>query len=154
MNLQTNECNGGKKFLDLTNSEDYKKYLDLTNSKEYIELYNYYQKATFMDVLGVSRQENPHSSFWRWLLDNSSNHEMRDFPLKKFIETVCFSYVKLYVSTCEKDDAWFQNENNLFNKENKKVLSYIKENKYGKINNEKHKCESCCSYTCRKTYVV
>jgi len=130
MNLQTNECNDGNKFLDLTNSEDYKKYLDLTNSKEYIELYNYYQKATFMDVLGVSRQENPHSSFWRWLLNNSSNHEMGDFPLRKFIETVCFTYVKLYASISEKDGTWFQNENNLFNKGNKKVLAHIKRKNY------------------------
>ena len=138
--INNNEC---KTFLDLTNSEDYKKYLDLTNSKEYIELYNYYQKATFMDVLGVSRQENPHSSFWRWLLDNSSNHEMGDFPLRKFIEMVCFAYVKLYGSISEKDATWFQDEKNLFNKENKEnkeVLARIKEKNY-KIKMVKIDCE-------------
>lgn len=128
MNSETNnEC---KTFLDLNDSKEYKQYLDLTNSKEYIELYNYYQKATFMDVLGVSRQENPHSSFWGWLLSDSSNHEMGDFPLRKFIETVCFAYVKLYDSIPEKDVAWFKNKKNLFNKGNKKVLSHIKKKNY------------------------
>ena len=140
MNSETNnEC---KTFLDLNDSKEYKQYLDLTNSKEYIELYNYYQKATFMDVLGVSRQENPHSSFWGWLLSDSSNHEMGDFPLRKFIETVCFAYVKLYSSKGLENDPWFCNKKeddlngrkyNLFNKKNYTILSNIIENKYNEI---------------------
>ena len=128
--INNNKCNV---LLNLTDSKDYKKYLDLTNSKEYIELYNYYQKSTFMDILGVSRQENPHSSFWRWLLDSSSNHEIGDFPLRKFIETVCFTYVKLYSSKGLENDPWFCNKKedlngrkyNLFNKENYKILSQV-----------------------------
>ncbi len=116
-----------------TCADDFKRYLDFTNSKEYIELYNYYQRTTFLDVLGVSRQENPHSSFLRWLLDDKSSHGMGEFPLRRFIETVCFAHIKLYKGNQELAK---HHEQNIFHEGNhNNLLQSIMRNKYKILSN-------------------
>lgn len=55
------------------------------NNKTYQELKDYYGKTTIFNVLGIERNENRHSSFLRWLLDNRSSHGLGDEPMKKFL---------------------------------------------------------------------
>lgn len=74
----------------------YKRFLDMRNSEEYLSLQQYYHKKTIFDVLGVARQENPHSSFLSWLLNPFESHGMGDFPLKRFLETACFAFIKFF----------------------------------------------------------
>ncbi len=76
------------------NSDNYKQYLDMCESPEYQKLRKFYSRKTIFDILGVARQENPHSSFLAWLLGPNESHEMGDFPLKQFLKTACFAYVK------------------------------------------------------------
>lgn len=99
-------------------TRDLKKYLDMINSQEYLQLLEYYQKETIFDILGVSRQENPHSCFLRWLFDPTSSHGMGDFPLRKLIETLCLCYEKHHASY---DDTYFINEKNIFKLSNEKI---------------------------------
>lgn len=79
--------------MNLSDHHDYKKYLDMRGSREYQLLQQFYHRETLFDILGVSRQENPHSSFLAWLLDPAGRHGMNDFPLKRFMETVCFAFL-------------------------------------------------------------
>ena len=69
------------------NKLEYERYLEFIRDKEYLELYNYYSRETFMDILGVARQENPHSSFLRWILDIYGGHGYGSLPMRKFMET-------------------------------------------------------------------
>lgn len=78
----------------LEDSKHYKRYLDMRNSEEYQLLQQFYHRKTLFDILGVGRQENPHSSFLSWLLNPFESHGMGDFPMKRFLETVCFAYNK------------------------------------------------------------
>lgn len=73
--------------------KDYKHYLEMRNSQEYQLLQQFYHKKTIFDILGVARQENPHSNFISWILDPYESHGMGDFPFKRFVETMCFSYL-------------------------------------------------------------
>ena len=87
-----NDQNNGA--LDYKNPDVYKKYLDMLHSEEYQKLQNIYSRKTTMDILGVARQENPHSSFISWLLNPDETHGLNDYPMKKFFETICFAYLK------------------------------------------------------------
>ncbi len=112
---------------------DYKKYLDLIRSKEYLELYDYYSRETFMDILGVSRQENPHSSFLRWLLDKKGEHGFGTIPMRKLLETTCLFHDKVYckddVAKKSKELFWQQGDN-IFSGENEKILEEIRYGRY------------------------
>ena len=63
----------------------YKQYLEILRDEEYIKLYDYYSKETIMWILGVARQENPHSGFIRWLLDMNGGHGYGTLPMKKLM---------------------------------------------------------------------
>ena len=109
---------------------NYKDYLDCLKDEEYIALYNYYSKETMMEILGVSRQENPHSSFLRWLLDSSSDHGCGTMPMRKFLETVCLFKEKVYEVESSLDNyrnKLWQSEDNFLRKETE-----IEEIKYGR----------------------
>lgn len=102
---------------------DYQAYIDFINSEEYIALYDYNNQETFMDILGVSRQENPHSSFLRWLFDPSSNHGLGEYPLRKLIEAACCRYNHVVSNGCH----LLKGKNNIFTintngNDNKKLL--------------------------------
>ncbi|WP_026512175.1 PD-(D/E)XK nuclease family protein [Butyrivibrio sp. LC3010] len=111
---------------------EYKNYLDLIKEPAYLELYEYYSSETIMGILGVDRQENPHSSFIRWLLDINGNHGYGSSPMRKFLETVCLFKEKVYTAPdthkLRKQDLW--PGNNLLNSRNEKVLDEIKYGKY------------------------
>ena len=79
---------------------DYNSYMNLLHDDDYIELYDYYSKETMMGILGVARQENPHSSFLRWLLDMNGEHGYGSIPMRKFLSMICLMndvvYDKVY----------------------------------------------------------
>ncbi|MBD5508230.1 MAG: PD-(D/E)XK nuclease family protein [Lachnospiraceae bacterium] len=78
----------------INNADHYKKYLDMQNSEEFQTLRTLYQSKTMMDILGVARQENPHSSFLRWMLSPNEGNGLEDYGFKKFCETLCFAFIK------------------------------------------------------------
>ena len=112
---------------------NYKAFLDLTNSQEFISLKRYYNQGTIWDSLGVARQENPHSSFIRSILDRRSNQGLEELPYRKLMETVCLAKEKLYNdyevhSTCGADV-----ERNIFAKGNHKYFELLKKGNYSLI---------------------
>lgn len=124
-------------------SFDYKKYLDLLRDAEYTELYNYYSKETMLGILGVARQENPHSCFLRWLLDMNGKHGYGSMPMRKFLESVCLFRDKVYYGETNKeskeyreyaDDKLWQQDDNLLGKKNIDILEEIKYGRYEIIN--------------------
>ena len=99
---------------------EYKKYLDLTHDTDYIDLYKYYSKETIFDIMGVSRQENPHSSFIRWMLGSGDSYGVGDLPFRKFLETVLLIKDKYY-GDAENTNRW-PDPSNIFNLKNE-ILS-------------------------------
>lgn len=85
-------------------SDDYKAYLDMCGSEAYLHLRQFYGKKTLFDILGVARQENPHSNFLAWLLDPGESHGMNDFAMKRFLETACFAFMKYGVKYLNEDE--------------------------------------------------
>ena len=73
-------------IIDRATQNVYKDYLDLVQDENYTSLYYYYSQETVMDILGVARQENPHSSFLRWLLDMKGEHSLGSLPVRKLLE--------------------------------------------------------------------
>ena len=110
----------------------YKRYLEILRDEEYLELYDYYSKETMMDILGVSRQENPHSSFVRWILDIHGGHGMGEIPMRKFMETVCLFHDKAYckenAESAEK--TFWNNKDNIFSPCNRDFLNKIRYGRY------------------------
>ena len=89
--------------IDFANPKEYKEFLSMQNSEEFQKLRKFYQNKTMMDILGVARQENPHSSFIAWLLDPKENHAMGTYALERFLETICFAYKKYGVNYLSAD---------------------------------------------------
>lgn len=114
---------------------DYKKYLDLLRDNDYLELYDYYSRETYMDILGVARQENPHSSFLRWLLDIHGEHGYSSQPMRKFLETVCLFREKVYgVGLTDKADGFWKNTDNILSSDNSELLEEIQFGRYEILN--------------------
>jgi hypothetical protein len=65
-----------------------KQIVDLRNGNEFRELSRRYSKKSFLTVLGVSRLENPHSNFLKWLFDDSGSHDLNDVPLRRFLDLI------------------------------------------------------------------
>ena len=66
---------------------DYKKQIvELYNSEVFISLNAYYTKKSIFDILGIDRDENIHSNFLKWLLDESGSHGLGVYPLEKFLQ--------------------------------------------------------------------
>lgn len=59
--------------------------LDFYNSKEYQELQQVIGQKTVFSILNIERNENRHSSFLCWLLNNNESHGLGDIPLKKLL---------------------------------------------------------------------
>lgn len=83
----------------------FKDYLDLTKEPAYLQLHQYYTSATIFDALGVARQENPHSSFIRWMLDPAQSHQLEEIPFRRFMQTLCLAREKLYLQG-DGSDLW------------------------------------------------
>ena len=64
---------------------------EFNNDENFIKLKSYYYDSlSFMDILGVARNENAHSSFLAWLLDANRNH-IGTLPLKLLLELLVLS---------------------------------------------------------------
>jgi hypothetical protein len=113
---------------------NYKNYLDLTHDQDYIDLYKYYSKETIFDIVGVSRQENPHSSFIRWMLGSGDSCGLGDMPIRKFIETAILVKEKYYDSQDANDGRWGDSAN-IFNPNNymaRRNIGFLEALKYGR----------------------
>ena len=56
------------------------------NDPKVIELQNYYNSLSFIEILGVARSEAAHSSFLAWLFDSNKNYGLGTTPLKLLLE--------------------------------------------------------------------
>lgn len=59
--------------------------IDFYNDSLYQELKTYYGKTTLFNVLKIERNENRHSAFLAWLLDENGSHGLGEEPLKRFM---------------------------------------------------------------------
>ncbi|MCH5266718.1 MAG: PD-(D/E)XK nuclease family protein [Lachnospiraceae bacterium] len=123
----TNDTKITKSIID--DDKFYKQYLDMRNSEAYQNLQKFYHRKTIFDITGIARQENPHSSFIAWLLNPNESHGMNEYPMKCFLETICFAYIKY--------GQKYLNEDNLINynlkKDNKNNL-YVQRYSEDEIN--------------------
>ena len=55
------------------------------NDPLYQELKAYYGKTTLFNILKIERNENRHSAFLAWLLDEKGSHGLGEEPLKRFM---------------------------------------------------------------------
>lgn len=69
-----------------------KRIFAMLNSEEFNDLANYYERPTYLDILGVSRKEVVHSNFLGWLFDSKSNHTLGDYAVRKLLE-ICYDYL-------------------------------------------------------------
>lgn len=60
----------------------------LLSSSEFQQLDAYYNQTTLFHILQVERLENPHSSFLAWLLDPAQTHQMGDYALRLFLQSI------------------------------------------------------------------
>lgn len=49
-------------------------------------LQEYYNSKSYLEVLGVSRKEIPHSNFLSWLLNSKESHRLDLYPIKKILD--------------------------------------------------------------------
>ena len=115
-----------------TNSFDYQSYMNLLQNDDYIALYDYYSKETMLGILGVARQENPHSSFLRWLLDVNGEYGFGSMPIRKLLNTICLMNEKIYKGTAGEHCKDIQH--NFFAKGNTAVVNEIKYGRYEILN--------------------
>ena len=94
------------------NADHYKKYLDMCKSEAYQKLQKFYHRKTFFDITGIARQENPHSSFIAWLLNPYESHGMGEYPMKRFLETLCFAYNEYGHKYLNEENKSFKNYSN------------------------------------------
>lgn len=55
------------------------------NDTLFQELKDYYGKTTLFNILKIERNENRHSAFLAWLLDENGSHGLGEEPLKRFM---------------------------------------------------------------------
>ncbi len=72
----------------MENIDVQKEILKFRNDAETSKLIDHYSEPSYMEMLGVSRKEDAHSRFLTWLLDNSSNHQLGNFAVRKLLEFV------------------------------------------------------------------
>ena len=113
-------------------SNELKSYLDFKNSEECRYFRKLYSRDTIFDITGISRQENPHSSFIKWLLDINGSHGLNDYPIKRFIETVCFAYFKY-------GQNYLADNNYTFNHSDKKYKNNVRKKLLFFDNNDPNK---------------
>jgi len=59
--------------------------IDFYNDSLFQELKAYYGKTTLFNILKIERNENRHSAFLAWLLDENGSHGLGEEPLKRFM---------------------------------------------------------------------
>lgn len=59
--------------------------IDFYNDPLFQELKAYFGKTTVFNILKIERNENRHSAFLAWLLDENGSHGLGEEPLKRFM---------------------------------------------------------------------
>lgn len=62
-----------------------RRIIDFYNDPLFQELKSYYGKTTLFNILKIERNENRHSAFLAWLLDEKGSHGLGEEPLKRFM---------------------------------------------------------------------
>ena len=105
----------------------YQDYMKLLHDDDYVALYDYYSQETMMGILGVARQENPHSNFIRWLMDMNGEHGYGSLPMRNFLNTVCLVNDEVYEgNSCQN----YTDKNNFFSHDNAVIMNEIKYGRY------------------------
>lgn len=101
------------------------------NDSDVISLKNYYKSTTFMEVLGVTRNELAHSSFLWWLFNDNVNFDLGLKPLMLFLDLLVnksaeqFPNNEIYISDKEKIVL---NEKEKISEDDKKAIILRKAN--------------------------
>ena len=61
---------------------------DLEGRDLQMDMKDFYERKSSLDILGISRKEYAHSNFLYWLLNDKSNHKLGTLPLK-YLLTSC-----------------------------------------------------------------
>lgn len=61
------------------------------------KLQEYYDSKSYLEVLGVSRKEIPHSSFLAWLFNGNETHNLGLYPIKKILDILVLYSPKFIV---------------------------------------------------------
>jgi len=78
-------------MVDIFKQEIATRLIELKNSDSFRELNKFYSIKSELQIYRNSRDEDTHSDFLRWLLDNQENHNMGSFALKKLLDLVVFA---------------------------------------------------------------
>ena len=70
---------------------DYQAFLEMINSEDFLYLQKYYTQETIFDIAGVSRSENHHSDYLKWLFSDNMRHGVGKFAVMKMIETAALA---------------------------------------------------------------
>ena len=70
---------------DMSNDKTKNEIIAFYNNQTYQELKAYYGKTTLFNILKIERNENRHSAFLAWLLDENGSHGLGEEPLKRFM---------------------------------------------------------------------
>lgn len=70
---------------ELSLSEIRKKIIEYNNN---INIQEYYKQKSYLEILGIARRENSHSSFLTWFLNPNESHGLFDFGLRRLLEVI------------------------------------------------------------------
>ncbi|MCI6014479.1 MAG: PD-(D/E)XK nuclease family protein [Coprobacillus sp.] len=62
--------------------------INAKKSDAYIKLKSYYEKKSYMHIIGTARSELAHSNFIAWLLNKKSEHNLEYYPVKKLLNLI------------------------------------------------------------------
>lgn len=83
-----------EELVDISNINFKKEFLELTQSHEFSLLRNFYEKKSYLEILGVARQETVHSNFLAWVLNPFETHRVGDYNIKNLLKTAVISVEK------------------------------------------------------------
>jgi hypothetical protein len=68
------------------------------NDSTYQKIREYYQKKTYLEILGWNRDETTHSNFISWILNPKEWHGLSDYGIRKLFEIIISSkFFKPYI---------------------------------------------------------
>lgn len=73
-------------YNSLTSDWIRKAIISFKNDNNFILLDQLYKTKSYAEILGVERREISHSNFLAWILDYQGDHQLGDYPLKKFLD--------------------------------------------------------------------
>lgn len=73
-------------YYDWTVEDIRDKIIDFKNDVNYQKLSRFYKAKSYAEILGVERRELSHSNFLSWLLDYKGDHQLGEYPLRRFLD--------------------------------------------------------------------